>query len=383
MSHNISSKPRFLIVQVTSSQTPEEVIEAELFETDQLIATFGGMVISQLIQHKNHPDPNFYLGAGKVEELSLQCENDKIDVVVINDLIKSSQIFRLERALWEVSSRIMVWDRIDLILNIFDQHATTVEAKLQIKLARAAHMGPRIYGLGKTELSRQGGGIGTRGKGETNIEFEKRKIKIDQQKIKKELKKIIDQKHSRLKKRNELGIGPVALVGYTSAGKTTLFNALTGKEKEMNRGLFTTLDTVVGRLKSPLLDQPVLISDTIGFITNLPPVLIDSFKSTLLESLEAKLLLHVVDAADPLTLEKIQVVEEILDQLDASQPRILVLNKIDLVDDKKIKLLEKEIKKYFKSKPKKTKLNSIINISAKSDINLDLLKDKISRFFKK
>ena len=151
----------------------------------------------------------------------------------------------------------------------------------------------------------------------------------------------------------------------------------------MNRGLFTTLDTVVGRLKSPLLDQPVLISDTIGFITNLPPVLIDSFKSTLLESLEAKLLLHVVDAADPLTLEKIQVVEEILDQLDASQPRILVLNKIDLVDDKKIKLLEKEIKKYFKSKPKKTKLNSIINISAKSDINLDLLKDKISRFFKK
>jgi len=383
MNHKVINQPRFLIVQVTSNQTPENIVEAGIAETGQLITTFGGIVVNHLIQHRNHPDPNFYLGAGKVEDLTLWCEEEKIDVVVINDLIKSSQIFRLEKALWEVSSRILVWDRVDLILNIFDQHANTTEAKLQIKLARATHMGPRIYGLGKTELSRQGGGIGTRGQGETNIEFEKRKIKIDQQKIKKELKKIIDQKHSRLKKRNELGIGPVALVGYTSAGKTTLFNALTGKEKEMNKGLFTTLDTVVGKLKSPLLDQPILISDTIGFITNLPPVLIDSFKSTLLESLEAKLLLHVVDAADPLVLEKIQVVEEILDQLNANQPRILVLNKIDLVNKKNISFLEKEIKKYFRNKPKNSKLTSIINISAQSEINLDLLKDKISRFFKR
>lgn len=383
MNHTISDKPRFLITQVTSNQTPQEVVKAGILETEQLIITFGGVVVNHLIQHKNHPDPNFYLGEGKVEELQQRCEQEKIDVVVVNDLIKSGQIFRLEKALWEVSTRIMVWDRIDLILNIFDQHATTVEAKLQIKLARATHMGPRIYGLGKTELSRQGGGIGTRGKGETNIEFERRKIKVDQQKIKKELKKLIEQKQIRLEKRKELGIGPVALVGYTSAGKTTLFNALTGKEKEMNKGLFTTLDTVVGKLKSPLLDQPILISDTIGFITNLPPVLIDSFKSTLLESLQAKLLLHIVDTADPLVLKKIQVVEEILGQLGATQPRILVLNKMDLIDEKEIKSVEKDIKKYFKNKTQKTKLQSIIKISAKTDLNLDVLKDRISHFFEK
>ena len=125
-----------------------------------------------------------------------------------------------------------------------------------------------------------------------------------------------------------MGIGPVALVGYTSAGKTTLFNTLTGKEKEMNKGLFTTLDTVVGKLKSPNFEQPILVSDTIGFISNLPPVLIDSFKSTLLESLEAKLLLHVVDVNDPQILEKIAVVEDILKSLKANQPMILVLNKV-------------------------------------------------------
>lgn len=380
MGHDIHHNPHFLIVQVVSSLTEAKVIDSQLVETEQLIDTFGGKVVDHLIQQRNHPDPNFYLGSGKVQELLEICDAREIDVVVINDLVKSSQIFRLEKELWKVSTLIKVWDRIDLILNIFDQHADTQEAKLQIKLARTTHMGPRIYGLGGSELSRQGGGIGTRGKGETNIEFEKRQIKIDQQKIKKELKKLIKQKHSRLKKRKEMGIGPVALVGYTSAGKTTLFNTLTGKEKEMNKGLFTTLDTVVGKLKSPNLDQPILVSDTIGFITNLPPVLIDSFKSTLLESLEAKILLHVVDIADPLVMEKIQVVEEILGQLDATQPRILVLNKIDLIDEKKALQVEKQSKKYFKEN--KIKLDKVIKISAKSEINLEELKENISEFLK-
>lgn len=379
MNDQITRKPKFLIAQVVPPSTPQSVVDSQLLETKQLIATYGGVVTAHLIQHKPHPEPNFYLGVGKVEELKQWCQADAIDIVVINDLIKSSQLFRLEKELWQVSTKIMVWDRIDLILNIFDQHATTVEAKLQIQLARATHMGPRIYGLGKTELSRQGGGIGTRGAGETNIEFERRKIKVDQQKIKKELKKIINQKHSRLKNRNELGIGPVALVGYTSAGKTTLFNALTGKEKEMNKGLFTTLDTVVGKLKSPYLDQPILISDTIGFITNLPPVLIDSFKSTLLESLEAKLLLHVVDISDPLVMDKVEVVENILHQLKATQPRILVLNKIDLIDQSKIRNIQTEIEQYFAEK--ETNLQSIVKISAKSEENLEELKKRVSRFF--
>ena len=256
-------QPRFLVIQVIPKQSKESDIETDLRETEQLIKTFGGTVIKEMIQRMDHPNPNFYIGTGKVEELKRWCDAESIDIVVVNGLVKSSQLFRIEKELWSISPQIMVWDRIDLILNIFDQHATTIESKLQIKLARATHMGPRIYGLGKTELSRQGGGVGTRGKGETNIEFERRQIKVDQQKIKKELKKVLKQKQNRLRKRNEMGIGPVALVGYTSAGKTTLFNTLTGKEKEMNKGLFTTLDTVVGKLKSPNFEQPILVSDTL------------------------------------------------------------------------------------------------------------------------
>jgi len=375
-------QPKFLIIQVVPKLNNEDEIKRNIDETKQLIKTYGGDIIDTIIQKRNHPDPNLYIGAGKVEELLQVCDHSSIDVVVINDLVKSSQIFRIEKELWAISPKIMVWDRIDLILNIFDQHATTVESKLQIKLARATHMGPRIYGLGKTELSRQGGGVGTRGKGETNIEFERRQIKVDQQKIKKELKKLLKQKKNRLQKRNEMGIGPVALVGYTSAGKTTLFNALTGKEKEMNKGLFTTLDTVVGKMKSADFKQPILISDTIGFINNLPPVLIDSFKSTLLESLEAKLLLHVVDANDPQVMEKIAVVEEILDSLDANQTRNIVLNKIDLVDQEKLDKLEEQIRVYFTENDKADKLKSIQRVSAETEDNLETLKANISQFFK-
>lgn len=380
-------KPQFLIVQVIPKRSKKTDLKIELQETEQLIITFGGTVVTKMIQRLDHPNPNFYIGAGKVEELKRICAEEKIDVVIINGMVKSGQLFRIEKELWEVSTKIIVWDRIDLILNIFDQHATTVEAKLQIKLAKATHMGPRIYGLGKTELSRQGGGVGTRGKGETNIEFERRQIKVDQQKIKKELKKLIKQKHNRLRKRNEMGIGPVALVGYTSAGKTTLFNILTGKEKEMSKSLFTTLDTVVGKLKSPNFKQPILISDTIGFIKDLPPVLIDSFKSTLLESLEAKLLLHVIDASDPEILKKIDIVEAILNNLDANQPKILVLNKIDLITKDKLLELKSEVKKYFINNNLRSKtdpnLLSIETVSADNGQNINILKKKISNFFKK
>jgi len=380
MSSNIKTNtPKFIIVQVIPKQADELEAKTQIKETEQLIKTFGGRVKKSIIQKMTHPNPNFYIGPGKVQELKNWCEADEIDIVVINGLVKSSQLFRIEKEMWKVSPTIMVWDRIDLILNIFEQHATTLESKLQIKLARATHMGPRIYGLGKTELSRQGGGVGTRGKGETNIEFEKRQIKVDQQKIRKELKKILKQKHNRLQKRNNMGIGPVALVGYTSAGKTTLFNSLTGKEKEMNKGLFTTLDTVVGKLKSEKFDQPILISDTIGFISNLPPVLIDSFKSTLFESLEAKLLLHVVDVNDPNIVEKIIVVEDILKSLKVKQKSNLVLNKVVLIKTDQLKDIREKVDYYFKKSG--TNLINIIEISAETKLNLNKLKKEIEDYF--
>ena len=374
-----STLPKFITVQVIPKHLKESAIQTDLEETQQLITTFGGTVVEKVVQRLEHPDPNSYVGSGKLEEIKHLCNTEARYVVEINDLVKSSQLFLTEKELWSVSTKIMVWDRIDLILNIFDQHATTQEAKLQIKLARATHMGPRIYGLGKTELSRQGGGVGTRGKGETNIEFERRQIKVDQQKIKKELKKLLKQKKNRLRKRTEMGIGPVALVGYTSAGKTTLFNALTGKEKEMHKGLFTTLDTVVGKLKSPQFEQPLLISDTIGFINNLPPVLIDSFKSTLLESLEAKLLLHVIDANDPRLLEKVAVVETILENLSAAQPMIVVLNKVDLIDDTALTAIQTELTEFY-SKKERT-LKDVIFISARTGKAVRTLIEKIEAFF--
>ncbi len=375
--------PTFLVIQVIPkrSQKTEQEIQTDFNETEQLIKTFGGKVKKTLTQKLDHPNPKYYIGEGKVEELKNWCEAEEIDIVIVDGMVKSGQLFRIERQLWKVSPVIQVWDRIDLILNIFDQHATTVESKLQIKLARATHMGPRIYGLGITELSRQGGGVGTRGKGETNIEFERRQIKVDKQKIKKELKKLLKQKHNRLKKRNLLGIGPVALVGYTSAGKTTLFNALTGKEKEMNKGLFTTLETVVGKIKSPNFEQPILVSDTIGFISNLPPVLIDSFKSTLFESLEAKLLLHVVDAHDLHVIDKIIVVEEILKSLKVTHPTILVLNKVDLMNEEQLKIVREKISEHYITENNQY-IKNIIEVSAHKETNLKSLVTEIETFFK-
>jgi GTP-binding protein HflX len=247
-----------------------------------------------------------------------------------------------------------------------------------------------MYGLGKTKLSRQGGGVGTRGKGETNIEFERRQIKKEQQKIAEKLKKIQTQKQNRIQRRNDRGIGPVALVGYTSAGKTTLFNELTGKEKEEHRKLFTTLDTVVGKMKSSYFSQPVLVSDTIGFIQNLPPVLVDSFKSTLLESLEAELILHVVDVSDQHLLQKMAVVDEILDSLAADQSKILVLNKHDLISDEEVEKIESKINAYLEQRleskreesPEATNDYTAVQfVSAKTGEGVGALKEVIEGFF--
>jgi len=356
---------RFLILKVITTHFHRHDALESMTETENLVDTFGGTVVYKDIQHRVKPDSNTYIGPGKLEEISTIVETKDIDVVVIDDLSNSGQLFRLEKSLWEVNHLIKVWDRVDLILNIFELHAVTAEAKLQIELARLQHEGPRAYGLGKDRLSRQGGGIGTRGSGETNIEVEKRIIKDKTSKIKRQLKKLSKQKKSLLHKRREVGLGPVALVGYTSAGKTTLFNALTGKSRETQSGLFTTLDTVVGKMKTADDSVPVLISDTIGFIQDLPPQLIEAFKSTLLESLEAELILHVVDASDPYMLEKISVVEQILESLHVSQPILMVFNKIDQASDQQTKQAQRYAEDNF------------VFVSAKKGNGLKELKAKI------
>lgn len=326
---------RFLVIEVIGTHKHREEAIRNMVEVEQLIKTFGGELVVKSIQHRAHPHPATHIGRGKLEWLKTEVTDKQIEVVIINALLKPSVLFRIEKYLWPVNQKITVWDRVDLILAIFDKHAMSKEAKLQIELARLSHTGPRIYGLGGKELSRQGGGIGQRGGyGETNVEFEKRQIKQKGQKIKKELIRLAKLKHERVRFRKELGLGPVALVGYTSAGKTTLFNALTGKNKAVKSDLFTTLDTVVGKMKTPDSRVPILISDTIGFIDNLPPNLIEAFKSTLIETLESKLILHVVDITDPRRIQKIEVVNKILTDLSIKQPVWLVLNKIDRLETK-------------------------------------------------
>jgi GTP-binding protein HflX len=338
-------------------------------EAELLIDTYGGIVVEKSIQHRMHPHPNTYIGSGKLEWLQSVVQEKKIEVVVINAIVNSGQLFRMERALWAVNTRIAVWDRVDLILNIFEQHASSVEAKLQIQLARVKHTGPRIYGLGKTALSRQGGGIGTRGLGETNIEIERRNIKKIQQRIEKQIKERADEQRKRIYERQKRGVKTVALVGYTSAGKTTLFNILTGKQKKSHQSLFTTLDTVVGKIKLQHYIPAVLISDTIGFIDDLPPILIEAFRSTLLESMEAQLVLHVIDVSDPKMFEKITVVEDILQELHASQTRLYVFNKIDLLSPSQ----QAQLAAKYRGK-------SVVFVSAKSGEGSIELKQRTEEF---
>lgn len=362
-------KLRAVLLQVIDphqSHLDPELPSKKMRELEQLVETLGAEVIESASQHRTNPHPATYIGGGKVEWLKEVVKEKEIDVVILNNVVKSAQLFRLEKMLWEINPKIKVWDRVDLILNIFDLHANTVEAKLQIQLARIQHIGPRIYGLGGNVLSKQGAGKGSKGTGETNIEFERRRIKKETQFIKKQLAELDTIQLRQIHERNDQRTRTAALVGYTSAGKTTLFNALTGKERETHKGLFTTLDSVVGKVKLAEHQTSMLVSDTIGFIEDLPPELIKAFKTSLMVSLEAQVLLHVIDSSDPYLKSKFETVEDILIELGVANPPILVFNKVDQITREQQKVLEEEYadrKKIF--------------ISAANGFHLEELKEMI------
>lgn len=357
----------FLLLEVINTHDHKDEAVQNMAELAMLVDTYGGKILAQSIQHKIHPDPNTYIGAGKVEWLKAQVAELEIDVVVLNDIVKAGQIFRLEKELWSVNPRIRVWDRVDLILNIFDQHATSREAKLQIKLAMIDHLGPRAYGLGGALLSRQAAGVGTRGKGETNIEIERRRSRRERQRLVAELAKVTGQQREQMRQRKAKGVFTIALVGYTSAGKTSLFNTLTKKSKVAHHSLFTTLDSVTGRINPRNGKHPIIISDTIGFIKDLPPELIQTFRSTLAESIEAHVLLEVLDIADKQYLQKHQVVLDILKSLDTQGTVITVANKIDLLD---ASALQQRMRSWNGPEP--------LLISTKTGEGIGALRDRIS-----
>ena len=338
---------RIVLVDVIDPHEHKDEAIKNLQELKSLVATYHGIDIVDVIQHRTRPDKATFIGSGKVEELVEIVTQKQIDIVVVNAIVNPSVLFNLTEKLWNFNPDIQVWDRIDLILNIFDKHAQTLEAKLQIEIARMQHMGPRIYGLGGTLFSRQGGGIGTKGLGETNIELMKRHWRDQIKKKRDQLEKISRQHLFQLERRKENNIPGISIVGYTNAGKTSLFNLLTRKHKVVENALFVTLDSVTGKLYLPSLKKEVTISDTIGFIKDLQSSLINSFKSTLMESVSADLLLHVIDISDPKIDEKIEVVEQILRELKVNAQKIIfVFNKIDAFKGDGEKIL-KEIKNKY------------------------------------
>jgi GTP-binding protein HflX len=362
---------RIILVDVVDSYTHTDEAIKNLEELRSLVSTYRGVDIVTIIQHRTRPDKATFVGSGKAIELAGIVKKEKIDIVVINAIVKPTVLFNLTKILWEMNPDIQVWDRIDLILNIFDLHAQTTQAKLQIEIARMRHMGPRIYGLG-TMLSRQGGGIGGRGIGETNIELMKRHWRDQIRNKKEELEKISAQHLAQLKRRQDQNLSSVSIVGYTNAGKTSLFNLLAKKKKIVENALFVTLDSVSGKLYLPNLKREISISDTIGFIKDLPSSLIDTFKSTLMESIHADVLLHVIDVADPKMNEKIEVVERILAELDVKTTKIIyVFNKVDAHTGDGKKILAEIKDRYSRRTPQ--------FISVTTNFGIDKLITEIER----
>lgn len=300
-----------------------------------LVKTVGGIVVEKIIQKRGRPSAKTFLGEGKIEEATVFARENNIDLVIVNGVLKPNQHLHLSKLF---PKNIKIWDRIDLILEIFDRHASAPEAKAQIKLARLHHDIPKIYAREATTLfERSGAGIGTRGAGERGIEEEKRhirrQIKFLEEKLAVTRKKMLSQQNNRKK----TGMPVVALVGYTNAGKSSLMKVLTRKPGiKVDDALFVTLETKIGVLWLPSVKTSIFVADTIGFIHDLPPQLIQSFLTTLTEAREADILIHVVDISDPDYREKIETTEDILQRIDCkNQARILVFNKYDRILERK------------------------------------------------
>lgn len=324
--HDVSLNPKEYAILVSvglKSMDREESLE-HLDELEFLVETAGANVVEKVYQERARLDSAFAVGSGKVEEIRESVEANEVSLVIFDNDLSPAQVRNLEREL-----KVKVMDRSGIILDIFAAHARTMEAKTQVELAQLQYMLPRLTRMW-THLSKQFGGIGTKGPGETQIETDRRLVRTRISQLKEKLDKISTQREQQRKGRETLP--RFALVGYTNAGKSTLMNILSGSEVLVEDKLFATLDTTVRGLKLPN-GKPAILSDTVGFIRKLPSHLIASFRSTLAETLEADVLLHVVDVSHRYYNDHIQVVKQTLEALGAHEkPTLMVFNKIDALD---------------------------------------------------
>ena len=349
--------PRAYLVCVSTSRitipdAPEEL--TELVRSDALEPV--GMMLAK----RDKPDPATYLGSGKIQELADEVKRLNVGVVVFDVALSAAQQRNIERTVG-----VAVLDRTQLILEIFQRRAKSREGRLQVELARLEHLSTRLV-RGWTHLERQRGGLGkTGGPGEKQIELDRRMIGVRVKQLKEQLKKLQKQRNTQRKGRSRSDIVSLSIVGYTNAGKSTLFNALTKSDIYAADQLFATLDTTARRCYVGD-GESVVLSDTVGFIRGLPHQLVEAFKSTLDETVHADILLHVVDASSPAKDDQIVEVNKVLEEIDAHEiPTILVLNKIDQTD------LEPEILRNTNGEIE------AVRISALKSIGLDLLREAI------
>ncbi len=295
----------------------------EIQEFHALAESAGATVVAEMTARRDRPDPKFYIGSGKVEEIAAQVRDSRAELILVNQPLRPGQERNLEKAL---NTRVL--DRNGLILDIFAQRAATFEGKLQVELAQHEHLATRLV-RGWTHLERQKGGIGLRGPGETQLETDRRLVSRRIRHLRERLERVERQREASRKERQRAEVPTVALVGYTNAGKTTLFNALSGAHLLTKDQLFATLDPTIRRLP---LDgsEEVLIADTVGFVRDLPHELVAAFRATLTETREAALLVHVIDASDPHHEDRRRQVETVLNEIGAAEvPCLPVYNKID------------------------------------------------------
>ena len=329
MQKNNDKREKAFLVGVILKGSSRVQIEEQLEELKFLADTAGADIIGKFTQNRSRPDPATFIGKGKAETIINQASELDCNLIIFNDDISPTQIKNLQKIAGETTK---VIDRTGLILDIFTKHAKTKEAKTQVQLAQLEYFLPRLTRIW-THLERQMGGIGTRaGMGETQIEIDRRLIRNQIAKLKRELTAI--EKQRKVQNHRRVNAFRIALAGYTNAGKSTLMNALTDADVLVQDQLFATLDTTTRKLENIEVGIPVLLSDTVGFIRNLPHNLIASFRSTLGEIRDVDLLLKVFDASSDNIHEHIDTVEEVLKEMDMpNKTNIIVLNKIDAITD--------------------------------------------------